>query len=742
LTEPSGATPFAQAADRVRSGADHHAEARALVDAMTIEELLGCLDGDTEFWEGIIDMVSGGYHGHTWPAAVVERLGIPGIHFADGPRGCVIGPATCFPVSMARGAAFDPVLEERIGRAIGVELRAMGATYTGAVCMNLMRHPGWGRAQETYGEDPHHVGELAAALTRGLQEHVMACMKHFACNSMEEARFRVDVSVDERALHEVYLPHFRKVADQGVASVMSAYNSVNGNWCGENTVLLTDILRHEWGWDGFVTSDFIAGLHDPVLSVTAGLEIEMPFRQQRAQHLPDAVQSGQLAISDVETRVEATVATLLRFADVFEASPDATVLASPAHRALAREAASASMVLLRNDGAMLPVSADLGQVAVLGRLAAVANLGDGGSSDVYPPEVSTLLDGIREAFPSAEVVHHATDALMAEGADLCIVVVGCTKADEGEFIDVGTSESMMTMFPPAPPAHVEPETPASGGEAGVLDPEMKPVVEASADRGMDNGPADLPTFAPGGDRRILRLSSDDEGLIVAALNACPRLVVVVMGGSAVVMPWLDDVPATLVVWYPGMEGGRALGDVLVGAVEPGGRLPFALPTDQCHLVDFDPDADTAVYELFHGQWKLDRDGNPAHRPFGAGLGYTTWSIDARSAQVAMDAGGGTTGRLDVGVTNTGARGGSTVLYCFAGLPSSDFERPVRRLVAFARVVLDAGARATVSLLFDLATLAVRQNGGWLQEPGRYVLEVGTDADRPTAAAEVDLTDPG
>jgi beta-glucosidase len=746
LSAPTEANPFARAAERVRAGADHHVEARALVDAMTIEEQLGCLDGDIQFWEGIIDMVSGGYHDHTWPAAVVERLGIPGIHFADGPRGCVIGPATCFPVSMARGAAFDPVLEERIGRAIGIELRAMGATYTGAVCMNLLRHPGWGRAQETYGEDPHHVGELAAALTRGLQEHVMACMKHFACNSMEEARFRVDVSVDERALHEVYLPHFRTVADQGVASVMSAYNSVNGNWCGENAVLLTDILRNEWGWDGFVTSDFIAGLHDPVLSVAASLEIEMPFRQQRAQHLPEAVESGLLPVSAVEARVGATVATLLRFAHVFENGADTAVLASAAHRALAREAASASMVLLRNDGALLPVSADQGRVVVLGRLAGMANLGDGGSSDVYPPEVSTLLSGICEAFPSAEVVHHATDALMAEDADLCVVVVGCTKADEGEFIDVGTSESMMAMFPPAPspptPTPVEPVTARSGIEPSVPSPTMRPEVEASDEQPLDDEPATQPTFAAGGDRRILRLSSDDEGLIAAAMKACPRLVVVVMGGSAVVMPWLDDVPATLVVWYPGMEGGRALGDVLTGTVEPGGRLPFALPTDQAHLVEFNPDADSVVYGLFHGQWKLDRDGNPAHRPFGAGLGYTTWSIDDRSVHLSMDSAEGTTGRMVVGVTNTGDRSGSTILFCFAGLPESVFERPIRRLVSFARVVLEAGARATVSLPFDLADLAVRQDGTWLQESGKYVLEVGVDADRAAAVAEVVLMGAG
>jgi len=746
MTGRNRATPFELAAERVRSGSDHHVEARMLVEAMTTEEKLGCLDGDTEFWEGIVDMVSGGYHGHPWPAAVVERLGIPGIHFADGPRGCVIGPATCFPVSMGRGATFDPGLEERIGQAIGVELRAVGATYTGAVCMNLLRHPGWGRAQETYGEDPHHVGELAAALTRGLQKHVMACMKHFACNSMEEARFRVDVTIDARALHEVYLPHFRKVADQGVASVMSAYNSVNGSWCGENSELLTDILRGEWGWDGFVTSDFIAGLHDPVGSVVAGLEIEMPFRQQRAQHLPEAVESGLLAMVDVEARVEATVATLLRYADVFEDAPDVAVLASPAHRALAREAASASMVLLRNDGALLPVSADLGRVAVLGRLAGVANLGDGGSSDVYPPEVSTLLDGIREAFPLAEVVHHATDALTAEDADLCVVVVGCTKADEGEFIDVGTSESMMTMFPPAPPPPpppaADPSTPGSGMEPGDPAPAVTSIAEVSAEPEVDQDGPTQPTFAPGGDRRVLRLSSDDEGLIAAAMHACPRLVVAVMGGSAVVMPWLDDVPATLVVWYPGMEGGRALGDVLTGIAEPGGRLPFALPTDQDHLVEFDPDADSVVYDLFHGQWKLDRDGNPAHRPFGAGFGYTSWWVDARSVHVDMDAVGGTTGRLEVGITNTGDRRGSTVLFCFAGLPDSAFERPVRRLVAFSRVVLEAGARATVSLPFDLADLAVRHEGGWLQETGRYVLEVGTDAERISAATDVFVTNAG
>ena len=197
---------------------------------------------------------------------------------------------------------------------------------------------------------------------------------------------------------------------------------------------------------------------------------------------------------------------------------------------------------------------------------------------------------------------------------------------------------------------------------------------------------------------------------------------------------------TVLVWYPGMEGGRAFGDVLTGVVEPGGRLPFALPSDQAQLVPFDPDADSVVYDLFHGQWKLDRDGVAPHRPFGAGLGYTTWDVDGASVGVVVDPSGATTGRVTVDVANTGTRAGSTVVFCFAGLPGSSVERPPRRLVAFDRVVLDSGAREQVQLPFDLADLAVRRDGGWFQEPGTYELTVGTDAGPAVASITVDLPD--
>ena len=238
-------TTFDDARRAVAEGTSIADATRALVANLTEYERLWCLDGDAPTWAGLKFLADDGYHKAVFTGAEVDRIGFPGIRFSDGPRGAVVGNATAFPVAMARGATWDVDLEERIGDAIGSELRAVGANLTGAVCINLLRHPAWGRAQETYGEDPHHVGEFGAALTRGLQRHVMACVKHFACNSMENARFSVDVQVDDVALHEVYLPHFRRVVEEGVASVMSAYNSVNGEWCGQSHQLLTDVLRDE-----------------------------------------------------------------------------------------------------------------------------------------------------------------------------------------------------------------------------------------------------------------------------------------------------------------------------------------------------------------------------------------------------------------------------------------------------------------------------------------------------------------
>ena len=696
---------FSEAADRVRQGADPVQEAELLVSAMTQEEKLGCLDGDLPFWPGLTELIAGGYNTRAWPAAHVERLGIPGLDFIDGPRGCVVGPATSFPVSMARGAAFNPDLEERIGEAIGAELRATGATFTGAVCMNLLRHPAWGRAQETYGEDPHHVGEMAAALTRGLQKHVMACMKHFALNSMENARFRVDVVAEERALHEVYLPHFRRVAEEGVASVMSAYNSVNGEWCGQNRELLISILREEWGWNGFVITDFINGLRDPVLSVQAGCNIEMPFAQQRARFLETALEEGALDIRDVDARVTETLSTFLRFAHVYDACPPASVIACSAHRELAREAAADSAVLLRNDGTLPLDTKRISKIAVLGELAAAINLGDEGSSNIrFTPDPITPLDGLKERFSNASITYSTDDPSVADGADVAIVVVGFTRHDEGEYIGAGMNETLQSLMPPADHPVLGFTDPSMGERFGEL-------FQNSA--GVGGG-----SSQSGGDRKDLRLSEAHEKLIEAARRYNERVVVVLICGSAVVCPWLDSTAATLSLFYAGSEGGRALGDILSGETEPGGRLPFAIPVSETSLVPFDPEANSAHYELLHGQWILDHENIPAHRPFGYGLGYTSFAMGpARTKGEAVE----------VEVTNTGQRPGSTVVQVYGSVPESEYQRPPKRLVGFMKARLDAGETQTLSIPVDMQMLDLRINGNWLTEERPVLLSVGFDA---------------
>ena len=708
-------TAFDDAVRRVHDEFEDHREVAAeLVKQMTLEEKLGCLDGDLDAWPGLAEMVSGGYHSRTFPAAVVERLGIPGIQFSDGPRGCVIGEKTAFPVSMARGATWDPSLEERVGEAIGAELRTVGATYYGGVCINLLRHPGWGRAQETYGEEPYLVGEMGAALTRGAQNHVMACVKHFALNSMENARFTVDIRADERALHEVYLPHFRRVIEAGVASVMSAYNSVNGEWCGENATLLLTILRDEWGFDGFVTSDFIFGLRNAAKSVKAGLDIEMPFRQQRKMHLGAALTNGELTEADVDRAVINTVATLLRFAPTFTREAVPARVLGRAHRQLACEVATASMVLLRNEpgskGApLLPINVSTTKrVAVLGRLAAIANLGDRGSSDVITPDTVTLLDGMRACLPGVEVTHADDDVSMATGADLCVVVVGYTFEHEGEYIDsAGTAPLLAALFPE--------QTAEDSAAMGEIFARSKRTGEQRE-------------FSPGGDRRSLRLLPEDEGRIAAAVAVNPNVVVIVMSGSAVTMPWAATVPAIVMSWYPGMEGGHALGSLLTGESDFTGRLPFVVPVDEADLPHWDVDAVNETYDLWHGHALLRRNGIEPAYPFGFGLSYGRTEV--QSARVEdVD---GDRINLSCRIANTGGRATSVVVQVYGGVSGSGFERAERRLVGFVRVDVLPDAVTTAEIVVDRRVLDVRVDGAWVREDLPTHLWIGQYAYDPTS----------
>jgi beta-glucosidase len=687
-----------------------------VLEEMTPEERLWCLDGDLPTHAGLAFLQQeDGYHLDAFPAAQVERLGVPGFAFADGPRGCVVGNATAFPVAMARGATWDPDLEERVGEAIGRELRAAGATLTGAVCVNLLRHPAWGRAQETYGEDPFHVGEMAATVTRGLQRHVMACLKHLACNSMENARFSVDVEVDEIALHEVFLPHFRRVVDEGVASVMAAYNSVNGEWCGQNRSLLKDVLRDEWGFQGFVISDWIFGLRDAVTSLSAGLDVEMPYRMVRARDLPAALTEGRASWGDVDTAVVRLLSTLLRFDSVLSApAPDSAVLGSTEHRALAREVAARSAVLLQNEpvdgGPVLPLPAGC-SIAVLGSLADTVNLGDAGSSDVWDEACTTVVGSLREA--GRDVRHASGDDLLeaarvAADADVAVVVVGYTRLDEGEYLGQ-VDPSLYALFP----ADDEPDVvDRFAARRAALPVTRKPA--RLADRATG--------FGGGGDRTALRLKDADVALIRAVAAANPRCVVALQAGSAVLIDeWRPSVPAVVQSWYAGCEAGTGLVDVLTGLVNPSGRLPFTVPVSEDHLPFFDSHASSIRYDRWHGWWHLEREGHTPAFPFGFGLSYTSFELEPASFRQDGD-------EIVVvgGVRNTGERDGADVVQVYATLP--DPAAP-RRLVGFARVVVPAQSAASFEVRIPLSRLETRDASEhcWRGPSGEHLIVLARHA---------------
>ncbi|MGL5851806.1 MAG: glycoside hydrolase family 3 protein [Phycicoccus sp.] len=721
-------TAFSDAVRAVRDGQDVADEASRLLATLTPEERLSLLDGDQPFWDGVRSMMQ-----HAMTMAVdggadpvvmgaVDRLGIPGLRFTDGPRGVVAGRSTAFPVPMARGATWDVALEEKVGIAIGLEARVRGANLFGGVCVNLPRHPAWGRAQETYGEDPVLLGALGSSLTRGVQRNVMATVKHYALNSMEFARFTVDVTADEATLHEVYLPHFREVVEEGVAAVMTAYNAVNGEWAGQNEQLLQEILREEWGFRGVTVTDFIAGFRDAAASLRAGMDVEAPFAQQRHEHLRADLDEGRAGWEHVDRSALRILSTQLRhYASRAEEEPSPTVVFSDGHRALAREVAADAAVLLKNDpvGAtpVLPLAAEkLTSVAVIGRLADLENTGDHGSSAVRSPDVTTALAGITAALPHARIDHVAADdpdaaAVAAAGADVAVVVAGYTFEDEGEYADTAafTTPEMRGLFPPAP--------------------EGFPVPAVSDDTAPSGGvlPGATALAVPGGDRASLRLRPVDAEIIRATTRANPRTVVVIVTAGAVVTEeWRDEVPALLIGWYAGCEGGHALADVLFGRADPGGRLPYSIPRDESHLPFFDPHATAITYDRWHGQRLLDRDGHDAAFPLGFGLSYTAFAITGLQVEAEREDDVDTT----VTVVNTGSRPGKHVVQLYGVVDAIDF--PTRVLLGFAPVRIDAGTEAAVLVRGSLRPVLRRVDGRFVPAADEIVVEAASFSGDPDA----------
>lgn len=659
--------------------------------AATLEEKVAMMSGHGFFQQ--FAESAGRWGAHPYRAGGgCERLGVPALYFTDGPRGVVRGNSTCFPVSMARGASFDTDLERRIGEAMGIEARAQGCNLSGAVCVNLLRHPAWGRAQETYGEDSYHVGLMGAALATGIQTHnVIATVKHFALNSIENARFKVDVRVDARSLREVWLPHFKRVLDAGCASVMSAYNQVNGEFCGQHRELLTDILRHEWGFDGFVHSDWVFGVKAPY-GAAAGLDIENPEPINFGSRLVEAVESGAIEPSVIDIACRRILTTLYRFAAAEDPLEGYTsdLVACPAHRDLAYEAAVKSAVLLKNEGPVLPLDGGaLHDVTLFGRLAQLPNLGDHGSSRVSPPAVATPLQGLSALLGDAvrfggDEGDVAAAALSAAQAQAAIIIVGCTARDEGEFIPGDISLGQV-------------------------------------ETGSDN------QLMSGGDRGSLHLPADQVDLVRSVAAAQPNCIVVIVAGSAVLMgEWIDAVPVVLQSFYAGMEGGRALADLLTGRVSPSGRLPFTVAAAATDYPPFDKDADSIEYGPWHGYALLEKHGVRPTFPFGHGLSYARFAWRALKARAAADGG------IDaqVSIRNDGAMAADEVAQLYVGFPGIAAERPVKLLRGFQRVALRPGETRTLHFHVPPADLAWWCPDGrrWQVEGGLHRVFVGPSSD--------------
>lgn len=667
--------------------------AKTVLAEMTLEQKVNQMSGD-ESLDSIALSITREYNKTPYYGGEDAQLDLPAVKFSDGPTGVVMYHSTAFPVPVGRAASFDKELEYKIGDAIGTEIRAQGGNYYGGVCINLVRHPAWGRAQESFGEDPYLLGVMGEALTKGVQNHVMACIKHFAANSIENTRFEVDVDMDERSLREVYLPHFERCVKAGAASVMSAYNYFRGESCGHSAYLQRKILKDEWDFRGFILSDFVFCIRDTEDSVNSGMDIEMPSTIHWGTKLVEAVKKGNVREDVIDDAVLRLLRQKIRFAQInADKKPEPEKVVCKEHIALARRAAQESFVLLKNEG-VLPLDDKKGQkILIAGKLAAEVNIGDGkGSSAVRPPYAVTPLEGIYRRVKNAAVLYDDGDDLKmtaqkARDADSVIVIAGLTCADEGEY---------MATF--------------SGGADGII----------------------------GGDRSDLRLHGSDIRLSEACARNNRSVTVCVMGGSSIIMdPWCETVQGIAMIWYPGMEGGNALADILFGDVSPSGKLPVSIPKTESQLPFFRINAVKAKYDYYHGYFLADKNGYDMRYPFGYGLSYTDFEL--RNLRVsAKTASKEDVVKVLVDVSNTGSRAGTEIVQLYTGYCGPSVERHLKDLRGFERVTLEPGQTKTVSIPLAVSDLSYYDDakGEWRVDPIGYRIIVGNSSMDPDALEAV------
>ena len=623
----------------------------------------------------------------TFKTRGMPKHGIPQIWLSDGPHGLRkqagesdhLGlnpsvPATCFPTASAVANSWDAALGEEIGAALGEEAAAQEVSVVLGPGLNMKRNPLCGRSFEYFSEDPYLAGKLAAGYIRGIQSKgVAACPKHFAVNSQETRRMASDSIVDERTLREIYLTGFEIAVKEGhPRSIMSSYNLVNGTYANENKHLLMEILRGEWGFDGAVITDW-GGSNDHALGVKNGSTLEMPAPGgDSVRELLAAVESGKISESDIDARLSELLPLVFDTKAALDAAP--REFDAAAHHALARRAAEESLVLLKNEGALLPLAAGT-KVAVIGDFAKNPRYQGAGSSMVNSTQVDVLLDklidselnvtGYQQGFdrhgkPDAALQKSACE--LATQADTVILCMGLDEIAESEGLD----------------------------------------------------------------RSNLRLAQNQVDLLQAVKAVNPKIVVVLYSGSVVETPWLHNCQALLYAALGGQAGAGAVADALTGKVNPCGKLAETWPltyADVPSAADFATRRKTVEYRegLYIG-YRYFTTGEKAVRfPFGYGMSYTTFAY----SDMAADEQG-----VSLTVTNTGSVAGAEIVQLYVAKKNSEIFRPARELKGFARVTLAPGEKQRITLTLDDKAFRFRnvKANRWEIEGGEYELLVGASVE--------------
>jgi beta-glucosidase len=648
-----------------------------------------------------------------------SRLGIPVIFHEECLHGLAAVGSTSFPQPIGLAASFDPDLVERLYAMTAEEARVRGTHQALTPVVDVARDPRWGRVEETFGEDPYLVTRMGLAAVRGFQgdatfrdgKHVLATLKHFVAHGQPEGGQNcAPVNVSARELREVFLPPFKAAVEAGVASVMASYNEVDGVPSHASRWLLRDVLRKEWGFEGFVVSDYYAiwELHDRpdthghfvaadkkeacVLAVRAGVNIELP-EPDCYLHLLDLVREGVLSEAELDELVAPMLLWKFRlglFDDAY-VDPEAAerIVGSDENRELALRAARETITLLKNEGGVLPLDASsVGTVAVIGPNADRPLLG--GYSGV-PKHNVTVLDGIRARLGGAKVVH-------AEGCR--ITVGGSWNAD---VVTPGDPEEDRRLIAEAVEV-------AKGADVVVL-----------AIGGNEQTSREAWSRAHMGDRTSLDLFGRQDELVAAMVATGKPVVALLFNGRPLSITHVaEHVPAVLECWYLGQECGRAVAEVLFGDVNPSGRLPISIPRSVGQIPVFYNHKPSA-----RRGYLLD-DASPLF-PFGFGLGYTTFAIDGVCLE-RETIGAGESTRVVATVTNTGARAGTEVVQMYVRDRVSSVTRPVKELKGFRRVSLKPGESAEVEIEIGPDALAfhdVEMRYG--VEPGEFEIMVGASS---------------